>query len=71
MLNGVHLSGIHDRLLVGAGEAQIKGSDDRAAHRILAGYVDAGLKQQVIDGETCDFFHNIINSFRNVVKFVI
>lgn len=36
MLDGMHLSGIHHRLQIGSGDAQVKGSHGFASYHILA-----------------------------------
>lgn len=58
MLDGMHFGSVHDRLLIGAGHAQVEGGDDLTAHSIPAGYIDSGLEPDMVNGEACDFFHN-------------
>ena len=60
MLDGVHLGGVHHRLLVGAGQAQVKGGDGFLAHLVFPGDIKAGLQFQMVNGKAGDFFH--INS---------
>ena len=56
MLDGVHLRRVHDGLPVGGGHPQVKGRDGGVPVVIDAGDVDAGLQQEMIDGEAGDFF---------------
>ena len=44
----------HGGLLVGLGDAQVECGEAL----VLAGNVDARLEVGVVDGETCDYFHN-------------
>ena len=57
MLHGVDLSGVHDGLVVGAGDAQIEGGDGLGAHLVLPGHIQAGEELDMIDGKARDFFH--------------
>ena len=58
MLYGVNLCGVHDRLFIGAGHAEVEGGDGFCADFVLAGNIDTGLQSDVVYGEACDFFHN-------------
>lgn len=58
MLDRVDLCGIHHRLVVWACHADIKSGDDRAVHMILSGDVDAWFQADMVNGKTCDLFHN-------------
>ena len=59
MLDGVAFSRVHDRLLIGRGQAQVKGGDGGAGRRIAvdAAHIHAGLKQQMINGKAGDALH--------------
>lgn len=63
MLNGVNLSGIHHRLQIGTGDAQIKGGYGLGTHHILAGDIKPGQKTNMVNGKTGDFFHENILFF--------
>ena len=70
----MNLRRIHDWLIVGACHADIKGGDDLIAHAILAGYIDTGLKLDMVNGEACYFFHDILHSaqsFRLIIEIFI
>ena len=59
VLDGVALGGVHDRLLVGRGQAQVKRGDGSTGRRIAvdAAHIHAGLKQQMINGKAGDALH--------------
>jgi hypothetical protein len=61
MLDGVHLSGVHDRFSVGSGHPQIEGRDHGISVAVLAGDIDTRLQVKVIDRKTCDFFHKALH----------
>ena len=67
MLYGVYFCGIHHRLFVGTGHTQIEGGDDLCTDVILAGYIDTGLKLDMVNGEACYFFHDI-SPFRTIFQ---
>ena len=53
----MNLGSVHDRFFIGAGHAQVKGGDGFCADFVLSGYIDAGLKPDMVYGEACDLFH--------------
>ena len=57
VFKGVNFRGVHDRLLVRRGQAEIEGRDGLTANRILPGNIDARFQVQMIHGKTGDFFH--------------
>ena len=59
MLNRVALGRVHDRLLIGCGQAQVKGGDGGVGRRIAvdAAHIHAGLEQQMVNGKTRDALH--------------
>lgn len=59
VLDGVALGRVHDRLLVGRGQAQVKRGDGGAGRRIAvdAAHIHAGLKQQMVNGKARDALH--------------
>lgn len=57
MFHGMKFCSVHDRFVIGAGDADVKRGNDRAAYRVLAGYIDARNQFDVVYGEACDFFH--------------
>ena len=67
MLDGVALGRVHDRLLVGRGQAQIKGGDGGAGRRIAvdAAHIHAGLEQQMVNGKNSRYapwqFLSVVN----------
>lgn len=63
MLNGVHLGGIHHRLQIGTGDAQVKGGYGLISHHILAGDIKPGQKTNMVNGKTGDFLHENILFF--------
>ena len=62
MLDGVNFCGIHHRLLVGTGHAQIEGGDDFCTDVVFTGYIDTGLQFDMVNGEAGYFFHKILHS---------
>ena len=63
MFDSVDLCCVHDRLIIGAGHADIKCGDDRAADCILPGNIDAGHKPDMVDCKTGDLIHLSIIPF--------
>ena len=57
MLHGVKLCGVHYRLFVGRGHADVKGCDDFFSQVILSRHIHAGFEKIVVYGKTLDFFH--------------
>ena len=59
VLDGVALGRVHDRLLVGRGQAQVKGGDGGPGRRIAvdAAHIHAGLKQQMVNGKARNALH--------------
>ena len=59
VLDGVALGRVHDRLLVGRGQAQVKRCDGGTGRRIAvdAAHIHAGLKQQMINRKAGDALH--------------
>ena len=57
MFHSVQLCRIHNRFVVGAGNADVKGGDDSSAYWIFTGYIDTRDQFYMVDGEACDFFH--------------
>ena len=53
------LGRVHDRLLVGRGQAQVKGGDGGPGRRIAvdAAHIHAGLKQQMVNGKARNALH--------------
>ena len=58
VLDGVKLSCLDHRLLIGGGHAKVKGGDRGIPRLILAGYVDAGLQFIVVNGKASYFVHD-------------
>ena len=57
MLHGVDLGGVHHRLVVGVGDAQVEGGDGLRADAVPAGHIQTRLQFDVIDGKACDLLH--------------
>ena len=69
MFDGVNFSCIHDRLIVWACHADIKGGDDLIAHAVLAGNIDTGKQLQMINSKAGDFIHEKIPPKSKMPKF--
>ena len=63
MFYGMHFRSVHDRLFIGAGHTQVKGGDYFRSHIILAGYINAGLQFDMVNGEAGYFFQFFHVSF--------
>ena len=63
MFNRMDFCGIHDRFIVWTCHADIKCSNDRTVHIILSGDIDARFQANMVNGKTCDFFHNDLLPF--------
>ena len=59
VLHGVHLGGIHNRLFVGTGKAQVEGGDGGLPCLVLTGYIKTRLQPDMVDGKTGDLFHMV------------
>ena len=59
MLDGVDGGGVHDRLAIGGGHAQVERGGRAAGGGVgvAARHVHAGLEHAVVDGEACNAFH--------------
>ena len=59
MLDGVDGGGVHDRLAIGGGHAQVKRGGRAAGGGVgvAARHVHAGLEHAVVDGKACNAFH--------------
>ena len=62
MFDRMHLRRVHDRLLIRGSHTQIEGCDRLIADRILSGNINPGLQLNVVNGKTCDLFHDNIDS---------
>ena len=58
VLECVHFCGIHDRFLVGGGNAQIEGGHNLGTNLVFPGYVYAWLQFVMINGKAGYFFHD-------------
>ena len=58
MLDGVALGGTDDRLVVGAGDTQVKGGDRFRTDAVLAGHIQARLQLDMVDGKASDLLHS-------------
>ena len=56
----MHLSSIHDRLIVWGSHAQIKCGDDFCTDVVFTGYIDTGLQFDMVNGEAGYFFHKVL-----------
>ena len=61
MFDGMDLSRVHDRLVIGACHTDVEGRDRRVPGHVSPGNIDAGEKAEVVDGEAGDFFHKYIS----------
>ena len=59
VLHGVHLGGIHNRLFVGTGKAQVEGGDGGLPCLVLTGYIKTRLQPDMVDGKAGDLFHMV------------
>ena len=63
MLDGMYLCGIHHRFIVGAGHADVEGSDRIVIDIIDTGDVKPGNQADMVYGKTFYFFHNQTTPF--------
>ena len=59
---------VHDRFIVGTGHADIKGGNNRVAHRVFSGYIDSGLKADMVNGKFIEYVENEVLKIIEEIK---